>query len=238
MCGRYAAGADPGVLIEEFEIQAPVEQRLEADYNVAPTKPVYIVVERPHEERLERALVVARWGLIPSWAKDPSIGSRMINARLDTVAEKPAFRSAFAKRRCIVPADGYYEWYTPEAAGGKPVKQPFYIHRSDGAQLAMAGLYDWRRHPDRAPLASPLGALGDTGSALFATIGILAALRHRDATGVGEHVDIAMLDAMVALGDAGVNYLSLGIGGGGETPGINDAFAAADGFFVLQCGRP
>lgn len=103
---------------------------------------------------------------------------------------------------------------------------------------AMAGLYDWRRYPDRAPLASPLGALGDTGSALFATIGILAALRHRDATGVGEHVDIAMLDAMVALGDAGVNYLSLGIGGGGETPGINDAFAAADGFFIVQCGRP
>ncbi|GMU77387.1 MAG: CoA transferase [Acidimicrobiia bacterium] len=103
---------------------------------------------------------------------------------------------------------------------------------------AMAGLYDFRRYPDRAPLASPLGALGDTGSALFATIGILAALRHRDLTSMGEHVDIAMLDSMVALGDAGINYLSLGITSGGDTPGINDAFAASDGYFVMQCGRP
>jgi len=102
---------------------------------------------------------------------------------------------------------------------------------------AMAGLYDFRRYPDRAPLASPLGALGDTGAALFATIGILAALRHRDLTGMGEHVDIAMLDAMIALGDAGINYLSLGIESGGDTPGINDAFAASDGYFVMQCGR-
>ena len=106
-------------------------------------------------ERRERALVTGRWGLVPSWAKDPSIGSRMINARAETVAEKPAFRRAFAKRRCLIPADGYYEWYTPTdptapvGRSGKPVKQPFFIHPADGSSLAMAGLYEWWRDPSR-----------------------------------------------------------------------------------------
>jgi len=86
---------------------------------------------------------------VPSWAKDPSIGSRMINARVETLAEKPSFRRAFSKRRCILPADGYYEWYEPEGddaprtKAGKRRKQPFYIHPSDGGSLAMAGLYEW-----------------------------------------------------------------------------------------------
>ncbi len=154
MCGRYAATKDPAALVEEFDIEAPPEELLDPDYNVAPTKRVYIVLDRPDEgEQPERALVVARWGLIPSWAKDPAIASRLINARVETLAEKPAFRSAFAKRRCIVPADGFYEWYTPEDAprsrSGKPVKQPFYIHPADGSSLAMAGLYEWWRDPER-----------------------------------------------------------------------------------------
>ena len=88
-----------------------------------------------------------RWGLVPSWAKDPSIGSRLINARMETVTEKPAFRRAFAKRRCLLPADGYYEWYGAER--GK--KQPFYITRRDGRPLAMAGLYEFWRAPDADP---------------------------------------------------------------------------------------
>lgn len=150
MCGRYAAAKDPAALVEEFEVVSGPEELLEPDFNVAPTKHVYIVVDRPREDVLERALVVARWGLVPSWAKDPSIGARMINARSETLAEKPAFRSAFAKRRCLVPADGYYEWYTPDAAaGGRPVKQPFFIHPADGSSLAMAGLYEWWRDPTR-----------------------------------------------------------------------------------------
>jgi putative SOS response-associated peptidase YedK len=88
--------------------------------------------------------VTLQWGLVPFWAKDPKIGSRMINARVETVGEKPAFREAFAKRRCLLPADGYYEWYAPQSgvakAGGK---QPFYIRRRDSGTLAMAGLYEF-----------------------------------------------------------------------------------------------
>jgi putative SOS response-associated peptidase YedK len=104
-----------------------------------------------------RELRVVRWGLVPFWAKDPSIGSRMINARSETVNVKPAFRRAFARRRCLLPADGYYEWYRPGGGTGdaKAAKQPYYICRADGAPLAFAGLYElWRDaafpddHPD------------------------------------------------------------------------------------------
>ena len=121
MCGRYASSRRPEDLIEEFEIDQPrIAAPLEPDYNVAPTKEVYAVVQRPPraadetggaDPEPERQLRVLRWGLVPSWAKDPSIGNRMINARSETVAEKPAFKRAFARRRCLLPADGYYEWY-------------------------------------------------------------------------------------------------------------------------------
>ncbi len=156
MCGRYAASRSPDDLIEEFEVdhvdrRVDVRARLEADYNVAPTKPVPAIVTRhPHGQRNApdvRQLTVCQWGLVPSWAKDPSIGSRLINARTETVTDKPAFKRAFAKRRCLLPADGFYEWYASERrdAKGKPVKQPFFIHRRDGGVLAFAGLYEiWR----------------------------------------------------------------------------------------------
>lgn len=149
MCGRYAAAKDPAALAQEFETPAPA-QSLAPDFNVAPTKQVYVVVDRPEQGR---SLEVARWGLVPSWAKDPAIGSRLINARAETVASKPAFRGAFAKRRCLVPAMGYYEWYQPAdgplASSGKPRKQPFFIHPADGSSLAMAGLYEWWRDGTR-----------------------------------------------------------------------------------------
>lgn len=159
MCGRYASSRQPEDLVEEFEIEPPPGQglpRLEPDYNVAPTKDVYAVVQRPpsggSEEPAERQLRAMTWGLVPFWAKDPSIGSRMINARMETVAEKPAFRRAFERRRAILPADGFYEWYLTERlnAKGKPVKQPYYIHPRDGGVLAMAGLYEIWRDPTRA----------------------------------------------------------------------------------------
>jgi putative SOS response-associated peptidase YedK len=88
---------------------------------------------------------------VPSWAKDPSIGNRLINARVETAAEKPSFRQAFAKRRCILPALGYYEWEQPEAGekGGAGRKQPYFIHRPDGSILAIAGLYELWRDPER-----------------------------------------------------------------------------------------
>jgi putative SOS response-associated peptidase YedK len=157
MCGRYASSRRPDDLVEEFEV---VEDRtpapLAADYNVAPTKEVYAVVERPPSkespEPPQRQLRVLTWGLVPSWAKDPSIGNRMINARMETVAEKPAFKRAFAVRRCLLPADGYFEWYPTSQtnAKGKPVKQPYFIRPADGSVLAMAGLYEIWRDPTRS----------------------------------------------------------------------------------------
>ncbi len=176
MCGRYAASKDPDALVEEFEVDdAVVDKALPPDYNVAPTKPVYAVVQRRSHSRAAvvdaaeadaaaevgaqadqpatRQLRIARWGLVPSWAKDVSIGSRLINARIETVSQKPAFRRAYAARRCLLPADGYFEWYQPSqpdaplTKSGKPRKQPFYIHPADGSSLAMAGLYEWWRDP-------------------------------------------------------------------------------------------
>ena len=159
MCGRYASSRRPEDLIEEFEVvDNRVPTALQADFNVAPTKEVYAVVERPPSREegeqgapAERQLRALTWGLIPSWAKDPKIGSRMINARMETVAEKPAYRRAFSSRRCLLPADGYFEWYPTEelTKAGKPRKQPFFIRPQDHGVLAMAGLYEIWRDPDR-----------------------------------------------------------------------------------------
>jgi putative SOS response-associated peptidase YedK len=161
MCGRYASSRRPEDLVEEFEVEeSRIAAALEPDYNVAPTKEVYAVLERPPrppagEERVagppQRQLRVLKWGLVPSWAKDPSIGNRMINARMETVAEKPSYRKAFASRRCLLPADGYFEWYPTEqlTRAGKPRKQPFFIRPKDGGTLAMAGLYEIWRDPTR-----------------------------------------------------------------------------------------
>ena len=146
MCGRYATTRTPDALADEFGARiADSFVELEPDYNVAPTKPAPIVIERPAAEDRPggREVLAAQWGLVPSWAKDPKIGSRMINARSETVAEKPSFAKAFAKRRAIVPAEGFYEWYPGEK------KQPFYITPKDGSVLAMAGLYEfWKSGPD------------------------------------------------------------------------------------------
>jgi putative SOS response-associated peptidase YedK len=169
MCGRYASSRQPEDLVEEFEIHNPELPQLEPDFNVAPTKEVYAVVERPPRRSEgdaegepdgeagsvagpERQLRALTWGLVPFWAKDPKIGSRMINARMETVAEKPAFRRAFERRRAILPADGYYEWYPTEqlTKSGKPRKQPYIIRPRDGGMLAMAGLYEIWRDPTRS----------------------------------------------------------------------------------------
>ena len=170
MCGRYASARKRQDLLEEFRIERDlVTDDLAPDYNVAPTKPVYAVLTRaergsagPAAESaaapdggVARELRVVRWGLVPSWAKDPAIGSRLINARVETVDSKPSFRSAFAKRRCLLPADGFYEWLSVEQQG-KARKQPYYIHRADGGELAFAGLYElWRDRstPDDHPQA-------------------------------------------------------------------------------------
>ena len=167
MCGRYASARKRIELLEEFSVQRDrVPEDLQPDYNVAPTRSVYAVMDREPRKSAEndqpdgaaqaaeqgaaRELRVVRWGLVPSWAKDISIGSRLINARAETVSEKPSFRRAFARRRCLLPADGYYEWQVLENAGprGGKRKQPYFIHRADGDVMAFAGLYElWR---DRA----------------------------------------------------------------------------------------
>ncbi len=168
MCGRYASSRDPATLVEEFRVVRGPAEALAPDWNVAPTKPVYAVLDRSHDGTVERELAVLRWGLVPSWAKDPGIGARLINARLETLADKPAFRAAYARRRCLLPADGYFEWYTPapdstrvvDGTGGprsrKPLKQPFFIRPADGSTLALAGLYEFwrdRTRPDGDPSA-------------------------------------------------------------------------------------
>ena len=139
MCGRFVSARKRLELLEEFAAtRDAVAADRDADYNVAPTKRIYAVLQ--HKEEEERELRLVRWGLVPSWAKDTSGGARMINARSETVAVKPAFRAAFSRRRCLIPADGYYEWMTEGKA-----KKPFYIYRTDGGVLAFAGIYElWR----------------------------------------------------------------------------------------------
>lgn len=142
MCGRYVSSTPPDELARYFGAALATEQLVGPDFNVAPTRQVLTVVE----DGDARTLGLSRWGLIPFWAKDATIGNKMINARAETVATKNAFRSAFARKRCIVPADGFYEW-TKEA--GQKVKQPWFIHRPDGEPFAFAGLWETWRGPDR-----------------------------------------------------------------------------------------
>ena len=142
MCGRYVAAAPPSEIAKYFAAAAPTETVLEPSYNVAPTNEVYAVVERGDERRLEPL----RWGLVPLWAKDLAIGSKMINARAEGIAKKNAYRHAFRKQRCIIPADGFYEWKVVE---GQKRKQPMFIHRVDGEPLAFAGLWETWRGPER-----------------------------------------------------------------------------------------
>jgi putative SOS response-associated peptidase YedK len=150
MCGRYASIKAPADLAEEFHAVDATEG-VEPDYNVAPTKNVVAVVQRhprdaegtPDPDTTERSLRVVRWGLVPSWAKDVKGGARMINARSESAAEKPAFRRALAARRCLLPADGWYEWQR-----GEDHKQPYYTHHRDGSSLALAGLWEYWKPKD------------------------------------------------------------------------------------------
>jgi putative SOS response-associated peptidase YedK len=151
MCGRYAARRDPAVLAEEFDAADETGGRAPgADHNVAPTKPVLSVVDTEKEPE-GRAVRVMRWGLVPHWAKDRGIAAKMINARAETVETKPAFRTALAKRRCLLPADGWYEW---RRADGR--KQPYFMTPADGGGLAMAGIWSVWHDPTAGEDAPPL----------------------------------------------------------------------------------
>lgn len=186
MCGRYAAGASPDALIEEFEVELdrtdePARSILKnpqeppagsPDYNMAPSKQAPVVLTRPlrtsdegyaaHGEAPVRQLRLLTWGLVPSWSTDVAGGVRMINARVETVLSTNAFARAVRARRCLVPASGWYEWQvspTAHDAKGKPRKQPFFVHRGDGADCAFAGIYEFWRDPAVADGEDPLAWL-------------------------------------------------------------------------------
>src|SRR5689334_18344477 len=166
MCGRYSSTKAPKDLADEFRAVDATDGAKVADFNVAPTKQVVAVVERhprdadgtPDPERVERTLRMLRWGLVPSWSKDPSGGARMINARVESAAQKPAFRRALAARRCLLPADGWYEWQRGSPKGGTPKrgtpksptqhKQPYFTHYRDGSSIALAGLWEYWKPKD------------------------------------------------------------------------------------------
>jgi putative SOS response-associated peptidase YedK len=131
MCGRFACAISDRVLREQFGLAASAS--LPTRYNIAPSQPIGAV----RGEEAARSLDLMFWGLVPHWAKDKKIGNRPINARAETVAEKPAFGSAFRHRRCLIPASGYYEWQ-----GDKAPKQPYFIAAADGSAMAFAGLWE------------------------------------------------------------------------------------------------
>ena len=182
MCGRYAATANPDELVEEFEVDEdrttePARSLLKnpqspppgsPDFNLAPSKQAPVVLTRVPRDRQQqtdgadpaavRQLRLLTWGLVPSWAKDTKIGMRMINARAESVLEKGSFAKAAASRRCLVPAQGWYEWQKSPVsmdAKGNPRKQPFFTHRADGDTVAFAGLYEFWRDPEVADPDDP-----------------------------------------------------------------------------------
>jgi putative SOS response-associated peptidase YedK len=145
MCGRYANARHDGDLLKDFAVASVVDEPPPPSWNIAPTQDARVVLERLHDSQPDRQLRTLKWGLVPAWAKDLRIGSKLINARSETITEKPAFKRAAAKRRCIIPADGYFEWMATEDG-----KTPMYLH-GDGV-LGFAGLYEIRpdvEDPDR-----------------------------------------------------------------------------------------
>lgn len=146
MCGRFTLTHRAEEIAEHFEVHSP--PTLSPRYNIAPTQEICVLRS---DGNGQRSLGVVRWGLIPSWAKDRKIASRLINARSETVAEKPAFRSALRRRRCLIPASGFYEW-----SGKKGAKTPHFFHRPDGGLLVFAGLWEsWQPPPDEESGAVP-----------------------------------------------------------------------------------
>lgn len=143
MCGRFTLTSSPQRLRDRFRLAAAPEA-LPPRYNIAPTQDVLVI-----PARTRRLLRPARWGLVPHWASDLAIGQRMINARAETLTQRPAFRDALSRRRCVVPADGFYEWRRVGRT-----RQPFFVAAPDGAPLALAGLWDLWQPPDGERLAS------------------------------------------------------------------------------------
>lgn len=137
MCGRFTRTGNPAAIAEAFGVDE-ISSDLQASYNIAPTQKVAVIVSDGKKQLIE-----VRWGLVPSWAKDPTIGNKMINARAETITQKASFKNAFKKRRCLVVADGFYEWQ--KVGDGK---RPVYIRLKSGQPFGLAGLYETWRSPE------------------------------------------------------------------------------------------
>lgn len=142
MCGRYTLHHKLEEIEERFDVDA-VEEFLAPRYNIAPSQIIPVI-----RQTQSREMAGCKWGLIPFWAKDPKSGNNLINAKAETIAEKPSFKRAFAKRRCLIPADGFYEWQKR----GKAPSQPMYIRRRDGGLFAFAGLWEEWKSPEGGPI--------------------------------------------------------------------------------------
>jgi putative SOS response-associated peptidase YedK len=207
MCGRYASFRQAQDLADIFDVALVDDDaaQLPPSWNVAPTDAARVIVERTLDGggpagRARREMHVARWGLVPSWATDPAAGARMFNARVESVAEKPAFAASVRTRRCVVVADGYYEWRRAQPGGAG--KTPFYIHPADDGPLALAGLYSWWRAP--VPGGAPGPWLLSCTVLTTAARGRMTELHDRvpmvlDRADVGRWLDKAVTDPGEAL---------------------------------------
>ncbi|WP_104111253.1 SOS response-associated peptidase [Arthrobacter sp. N199823] len=192
MCGRYVIARAVGDLVAELEAEAEASLELRASYNVAPTSDVPIVLERLIDGALHRQVHVAKWGLVPGWAKDPAVGVRAFNARSETVLEKPTFRAAIKARRCGVPVQGYYEWKkSPDGLS----KQPYFVHSADGSLIVFAGLYEWWKDPAKPEGAPDQWLLSTTILTMASpTEGELATLHDRLPVPLGQEALAEWLD--------------------------------------------
>jgi putative SOS response-associated peptidase YedK len=153
MCGRFVVARAIGELVTIFEVDEIVGEMPVVSYNVAPTQQIAILVDRSFEKaedgspigELSREFHSARWGLVPRWSKGPGASAPLINGRIESILEKPSFKESMVRRRCVIPASGYYEWHV--AADG--TKQPYYIHAGDNGVFALAGLYEWWLDPSK-----------------------------------------------------------------------------------------
>lgn len=206
MCGRFAVYQEIAPLINDLDVVDLTDGQGRARFNIPPTAPILVITESLDQESGEvlRALRVARWGLLPRFAKDLSFSSRTFNARRETLAEKPSFRGSLGRYRAVVPMDGYYEWRRD--ASGKRTKEPFLVTRQDGATLLMAALVSWWRLDGADPVT---GATDDGQWLLTATIitreatGDLADLHDRTPVMLArEHVDAWLSTDMDDRADA------------------------------------
>ncbi len=138
MCGRFSRHHKPDEIAERFDVEL-IDFDFDPRYNIAPSQISPVIAFQN-----ERKMMAAKWGLVPFWAKDPAIGNKLINARAETLAEKPSFKNALAKRRCLIPADGFYEWQKKSKGPG----QPYYVRLNSGGLFAFAGLWEVWKNPE------------------------------------------------------------------------------------------